>query len=799
MELMKYIKFFNEITTKDLPAVGGKNASLGEMISTLTQQGLRVPEGFAITVDGYWDFLNHNKLVPELKKIIGSDTELNDVTKLREVGKKLRSLIENGEVPTALVDEIVQGYKKLNSLYGQECDVAVRSSATAEDLPGASFAGQQETFLNVKGEQQLIESYRKCCASLFTDRAIMYRIEKGFDHFKVGLSVGVQKMIRSDKGCAGVMFTLDTETGFRDMIMIEASYGLGETVVKGLVTPDEYAVFKPTLAKGFKPIVRKKLGNKDIKLVYGEHGSGTEQQSVHDNDRAHFCLKDEQILELSRYGTVIEKHYSTINKVSTPMDIEWAVDGIDGKLYIIQARPETVHSFEKKAHELTQYVLKNEQNAQPVVTGEAIGQSIAQGTVRVISSINDVTTFNEGDVLVTSMTDPDWVPLMKKASAIITDRGGRTCHAAIVSRELGIVAVVGARNATNELRDGDKVTIDCSAGKTGAVYKGIIPFEVMRIDVGSLPSLPVDVMVNIADPDQAMARSFLPVSGVGLARIEFIMGNLIKIHPMAACEPEKVTDAAILKTVNNLAVSYGDPQSYVVNRLAESVGMIAAAFYPHPVIVRTSDFKTNEYRNLIGGSYFEPEESNPMLGLRGASRYYSSLYSPAFALECAALKKVRDEMGFENVQIMIPFVRTCDEAHKVIELLSDHGLNRGHKGLKIIMMCEVPANVILIDKFLQYFDGISIGSNDLTQMVLAVDRDSELLSNLFDEQDPAVMNMMKQAIEATERHEKYSGICGQAPSDHPEIARFLIECGIDSISLNVDSVMPFIYSLANNQ
>lgn len=794
---MKYIKFFNEITLKDLPAVGGKNASLGEMISTLTQQGLKVPEGFAVTVDGYWDFLNHNKLVPELKKIIGTGIELDDITKLREIGKKLRSLIENADVPAVLSDEIIQAYKKLNSLYGQECDLAVRSSATAEDLPGASFAGQQETYLNVKGDQQLIESYKKCCASLFTDRAIMYRIEKGFDHFKVGLSVGVQKMIRSDKGCAGVMFTLDTETGFRDMIMIEASYGLGETVVKGLVTPDEFAVFKTTLIKGFKPIVRKKLGNKDTKLVYNQHG--TEQQPVSDHDRAHFCLNDEQVLELSRAGVLIEKHYSTLHGSPTPMDIEWALDGIDGKLYIVQARPETVHSLDAKTHELTQYVLNNKSGAMPTVTGESIGQKIAHGTVRIIRSIKDVKTFSQGDILVTSMTDPDWVPLMKKASAIITDRGGRTCHAAIVSRELGISAIVGTLTATTALREGQQVTVDCSTGKTGFVYEGIIPFDVTTINMDSLPALPVDVMVNIADPDQAMIRSFLPVSGVGLARIEFIMGNLIKVHPMAVCEPKKVTDAEIVKTIQNLSQSYGDPKSYVVNRLAESIGMIAAAFYPHPVIVRTSDFKTNEYRNLIGGSYFEPEESNPMLGLRGASRYYNPLYAPAFALECAALKKVRDEMGFENVQIMIPFVRTCDEAHKIIELLSDNGLNRGNKGLKIIMMCEVPANVILIDKFLQYFDGISIGSNDLTQTVLAVDRDSELLSNLFDEQDPAVMSMMKQAIEGAERHEKYSGICGQAPSDHPEIARFLIECGIDSISLNVDSVMPFIYSLANKQ
>lgn len=793
---MKYIRWFNTLTMSDVPAVGGKNASLGEMIKTFTDRGLRIPNGFAVTVDAYWDFLKFNGLTERLQEIIAPLQDVNDIALLRSIGASLRETIESGTLPDDMAREIIESYQALSKQYNVDrCDVAVRSSATAEDLPEASFAGQQETFLNVHDDATLLKKTVACFASLFTDRAIIYRIEKGFDHFDIGISVGVQKMIRSDSACSGVMFTLDTETGFKDMVMIEASYGLGESIVKGTVTPDEYCVFKPMLKAGFKPIVRKKLGTKEIKLVYQADGSGTLTKDVSQRDQHQFCLKDEAILELARAGTIIEDHYSQLHGSWLPMDIEWAQDGYDKQLYIIQARPETVHASPQKDAVITHYTLQKSDDIQPVVQGEAIGQKIVSGTVRVVHSINDIDVFNQGDILVTQMTDPDWVPIMKRAAAIITDRGGRTCHAAIVSRELGIPALVGTHAATDRLHDGDDITVDCAQGKTGYVYKGRIPFESQNIEIDSLPQFPVDIMVNTADPDRAMVHSQLPVMGVGLARTEFIMAHMIRIHPMAACDPEKIKDDAIRSKIDTICAPYSDPQSYVVDVLAHGIGMIAASFYPRPVIVRTSDFKSNEYRNLIGGIYYEPEEANPMIGLRGASRYYNQLYAPAFALECAALRKVRADMGLDNLQVMIPFVRTVDEARSITQTLQAHGLQRGDADLKVIMMCEVPSNVIMIEQFLEHFDGISIGSNDLTQLTLAVDRDSEYLAPLFDERDPAVMATMKYAVEGARSAGKYSGICGQAPSDYPEIAQFLIDCGIDSISLSPDSVMNFIYSL----
>ncbi len=792
---MKYIKWFSDVNMADVSSVGGKNASLGQMISQLTQQGLRVPNGFAVTAEGYWHFINSNHLPEPIKKLMNQLTEIQDLKKLRQIGQSVRSLIVGGTMPEDMKKEIVAAYHLLSKEYDQkETDVAVRSSATAEDLPTASFAGQQETYLNVRGDNHLIEACKKSMASLFTDRAIVYRTEKGFDHFKVALSVGVQKMIRADIGVAGVIFSVDTETGFKDVVMIESSFGLGESIVKGLVTPDEFVVFQKTLEQGFEPIIKKKIGQKDQKLIYKDDPKEpTEIVPTTKEEQDSFSLSDQEILELARATTIIEKHYSEINNRWMPMDIEWAKDGIDKKLYILQARPETIHGIKEEKNILYRFELQAKEKPTVLLMGQSIGQQIISGPVRVIQSADFIDQVQKGDILVTDMTDPDWVPAMKRAAGIITNRGGRTCHAAIVSRELGVPAIVGAQGATKILHDEQIITLDCSQGMDGFIYEGAIPFKVISIELKELPKLPIELLVNLADPDRAFTVSQLPVDGVGLARVEFIFSNDIKVHPMALLQPEKIKDQKIKEKINYISRAYPSKEDFFIQTLAQGVGTIAAAFYPKPVIVRLSDFKTNEYGNLLGGQYFEPKEENPMLGFRGASRYYHPLYKDAFVLECSALKLVRDKMGLVNMQIMVPFVRTVNQAKQVGELMAQHGLKRGENGLKLIMMCEVPSNVLLMDKFAQYFDGFSIGSNDLTQLTLGVDRDSQLLAKQFDERDEAVKLMLEMAVESAKKLGKYIGICGQAPSDFPELAQFLIDLKIDSISLNADSVLPFLF------
>ena len=789
---------FKELQNSDVSQVGGKNASLGQMISQLSGKGIEIPDGFAVTAEAYWYFIEYNEILPKMKEVMGSLKDPKDMKLLKKVGSSIRSMIVGGKMPEDLKKEIEQAYLNLSEQYGHECvDVAVRSSATAEDLPTASFAGQQETFLNVVGVDNLVESCKKSMASLFTDRAIVYRIEQGFDHFDVALSVGVQKMIRSDLASAGVIFTLDTETGFKDVVIINSAYGLGEVVVKGEVIPDEFLVYKPMLQKSFSSIVKKSLGDKQIKIVYAQNeDSFTKTIEATEQEKNSFSLTDEEILQLSRYAVTIEEHYSDLNGAWSPMDIEWAKDGVDGKLYILQARPETVHSSKHKEF-LKLYTLKDKKAASKIlVKGQSIGNKIVSGKANVIASVKDIQQVQEGDILITQMTDPDWVPAMKKAAGIVTERGGRTCHAAIVSRELNIPAIVGAQEVTKTIKTGQEVTIDCSRGKTGYVYDGVISFDEVDIPVGKLSTadVPCEVMVNIADPDSAFAVSFLPNDGVGLARIEFIINNFIQIHPMALIHPEKIQDPNILKNIEQITIAYADKQAFFVDNLAYGIATIAAAFYPKPVIVRLSDFKSNEYRNLIGGIYFEPEEQNPMLGWRGASRYYHENYKKAFALECKAIKKVREEIGLTNVKVMVPFVRTVKEAENVLKELEKNSLTRGENNLEIVMMCEIPSNVILMDQFCKLFDGFSIGSNDLTQLTLGVDRDSDLLAPLFDERDESVKKMMAMAIEGALKAQKYIGICGQAPSDLPEIAKFLIECSITSLSLNPDTVAQFLMS-----
>ena len=763
---MKYIKFFEEININDTNLVGGKNSSIGEMIQNLSKFGIIIPAGFAITSDAYWFYLKHNNLLEKLKIIMDQLLGSSDVKILQSVGMQARELILQGDFPQELSIEILKAYKELSLRYNQqECDVAVRSSATAEDLPTASFAGQQATYLNVHGTHTLLLSVKKCMASLFTDRAIFYRVQNKFDHFQVTLSVGVQKMVRSDLACSGVAFSLDTETGFRDIVEISSSYGLGDSIVQGLVNPDEFHVHKKTLELGFEPIIKKYLGNKETKIIYAKQRT----ESVK-----------------------VEEDYSNLRGSWSPMDIEWAKDGIDGKLYIVQARSETVHSL-LRVDKLVRYHLTNpEQPKNILVAGLSVGQKIAYGKVRIIKSIKDISSFVSGDILVTGMTDPDWVPVMKKAAAIITDRGGRTCHAAIVSRELGIPAIIGTQNATQVLKEGQAITVDCSKGSVGNVYAGILPFEIETTELKTLPKAPVEVMLNIADPNRAFEVSFLPVSGVGLARIEFIINSIIKVHPMAIVFPEKIKDKKILEKINQLAQGYDSLREFFVSSLAQGIASIAGAFYPKEVIVRLSDFKSNEYRDLLGGEYFEPSEENPMIGFRGAIRYCSEMYGPAFALECQAVKRAYEIMGFKNIKIMIPFVRTIYEAQCAMGSLSQHGIDKEKMGLKVYMMCEIPSNVLLIEEFAKIFDGFSIGSNDLTQLTLGADRDSNLLGVTFNEQDEAVLKFIKMAIDGAKKSGKYIGICGQAPSDFPDFADFVIKSGIDSVSLNPDSVIPFL-------
>ena len=782
----KYTRWFEETTIEDVPLVGGKNASLGEMYRELTSKGIKIPNGFSVTAEAYWHTLKAGGILEKLKKTLdGLDTA--NVADLSKRGKIARDLILEAGIPDDLWEEIKTGYDRLCEQYGEDTDVAVRSSATAEDLPTASFAGQQETYLNIRGYPGLRDACTRCFASLFTDRAISYRVTNKFDHFKVGLSIGIMKMVRSDLASSGVIFTLDTETGFRDVVFITGAYGLGENIVQGQVNPDEFYVFKPTFREGYKPIIQKKVGNKEIKMIYGRGDSKvlTRNVEVPEADRLRFCIDDEEVLELAGYAITIEDHYSEKYREPRPMDIEWAKDGITGELFIVQARPETVQSQRSKEI-LETYVL--EKQSEIIVKGRSVGSKIASGKAHVITDVSDLPSFKPGEILIADTTTPDWEPVMKTAAAIVTNKGGRTCHAAIVSRELGIPAVVGAGNATEVLETGREITVSCAEGEDGLVYDGILPFHKDTLSLKDLKRPKTEIMMNLGNPEEAFAFSMIPNDGIGLARLEFIITSYIKIHPMALVHPEKVKDPKVLREIEQLTGGY-NKEEYFVERLAQGVGTIVAAFYPKPVVVRMSDFKTNEYASLLGGIYFEMVENNPMIGFRGASRYFDERYREGFALECRAMKNVRDEMGLTNLILMIPFCRTVEEARKVIAEMEKNGLKRGENGLQVYVMCEIPNNVLLIDEFSEFFDGFSIGSNDLTQLTLGVDRDSELLAAEFDERDPGVMKIMAMAVQGAKRNGRHSGICGQAPSDFPEIAEFLVKQAIDSISLNPDSVM----------
>ena len=780
------VRWFSEISIEDVPDVGGKNASLGEMYQRLTPRGVKVPNGFATTADAYRQFLREARLDRAIEDILaGLDTQ--NLADLRMRGLKVRQAILAAELPDALEHAITEAYDRLGDKRSEPVDVAVRSSATAEDLPDASFAGQQETYLNVQGHRALIESCKRCFASLFTDRAISYRADKGYGHLKVALSIGIQRMVRSDLATAGVMFTIDTESGFRDAILINASFGLGENVVQGSVNPDEYCVFKPTLKTGSRPILQKKLGNKEFKLVYDVGGGKMVKNiPVAPEDRSRFALSDDEILTLARWGCEIEDHYSQNKGHESPMDIEWAKDGFTGELFVVQARPETVES-RKPRDVLETYRLT--EHGKALIKGRSVGEKIASGPVRVIKSAQFLQQFQAGEVLVTDKTDPDWEPIMKKAAAIVTNRGGRTCPAAIVSRELGLPAVVGTEQGTEVLRDGQIVTVSCAEGDVGLVYEGKLSFEVERINLQALARPNTKVMMNVGNPEDAFALSLIPNDGVGLAREEFIISNYIKVHPLALLDHERLDDPAVKSEIDLLTAGYADKPAFFVDKLAQGVGMIAAAFYPKDVIVRMSDFKSNEYANLVGGRRYEPVEENPMIGFRGASRYYDPRYQAGFALECRAMKKVRDEMGLTNVKLMIPFCRTVEEGRAVAAEMAKHGLERGKNALELYVMCEIPSNVILAKEFAQIFDGFSIGSNDLTQLTLGVDRDSAIVAHIFDERNDAVKTLIASVIASAKAAGRKVGICGQAPSDYPEFARFLVEHGIDSISLNPDAVM----------
>jgi pyruvate,water dikinase len=781
-----FIKNFADITIDDIPLVGGKNASLGEMVRELSGRGVKVPDGFAITADGYRHFIREAGLDGFIRKVL-ADLDTGNLVNLSERGRAVREAIRAAVLPRDLQDEIAAAYGRLQGDGATPPDVAVRSSATAEDLPDASFAGQQETYLNVEGLSALLETCRRCFASLFTDRAISYRVDKGFDHFQTALSIGVQRMVRSDLACSGVMFTIDPESGFRDAVLISAAYGLGENVVQGVVTPDEYIVFKPMLMTGYRPIVQKTIGSKEFKLVYDTGGGRmVKNVPVSRADRGRLALTDDEVLVLARWGCVVEDHYSQKRGVAVPMDLEWAKDGRTGELFIVQARPETVQS--QRDREVLESWRLGERGL-VVATGRAVGEKIATGRVRVIEDAGGMGDFQVGEVLVTDKTDPDWQPIMKKAAAIVTNRGGRTCHAAIVSRELGVPAVVGTGHGTAALRDGQMVTVSCAEGDAGFVYDGALAFETTRMRVSEVGRPRTRILLNLANPEEAFRSSFLPSDGVGLARMEFIINTFIKIHPLALIHFDQLEDAAAKAEIAVLTSGYEDKPQFFVETLARGVAMLAAAFYPREVILRLSDFKSNEYASLIGGRAYEPEEENPMIGFRGASRYYHPRYQEGFALECRAVKKVRDEMGLTNLKVMIPFCRTVEEGRRVQEEMARHGLRRGDNGLEIYVMCEIPSNVILAGEFAEIFDGFSIGSNDLTQLILGVDRDSEIVAPLFDERNPAVKTMIAQVIAACRARGCKIGICGQAPSDYPEFARFLVEQGIDSMSLNPDTVL----------
>ncbi|WP_104706450.1 pyruvate, water dikinase [Helicobacter bizzozeronii] len=788
---MRYIKFYQELNNRDIALVGGKNASIGEMFQELVPSGIKVPNGFAITSEAYWYLLEQGGIKEQIIQLL-KDVDATELDVLKMRSKQIRDLIFGTPFPADLRDEILQAYQMLSDEYNmREADVAVRSSATAEDLPDASFAGQQDTYLNVKGKAELVHYIKACLSSLFTDRAISYRASRGFDHLKVALSVGVQKMVRADKASAGVMFSIDTETGFQDAIFITSNWGLGESVVGGLVNPDEFYVFKPTLKAGKQPIIKRQLGDKSQKIVYASRGSESPTKSVVTpaDEYYRFSLSDEDILSLARYAVIIEEHYSKEAGQYRPMDIEWAKDGDSGEIFIVQARPETVQSQQMENRIYEKYRFKDKAPKEVLLTGKAIGSKIGIGKVRVINSLDHMNIFKEGEVLVTDNTDPDWEPIMKKASAVITNRGGRTCHAAIVAREIGVPTIVGAIGATESLYTGMEVTISCAEGEQGYIYGGAHPFEVERIALDNLSEPKTKIYLNIGNPEKAFKFSQLPNHGVGLARMELIMLNQIKAHPLALVDMHHNKSVPDREKIESLIAGYEGPKDFFIKKIAEGMGMISAAFYPKPVIVRTSDFKSNEYMRMLGGGAYEPHEENPMLGFRGASRYYSDLYKEAFGWECEALCLVREQMGLTNMKIMIPFLRTIEEAKKVLEILRKNGLESGKNGLDIYIMCELPVNVILADDFLNLFDGFSIGSNDLTQLTLGVDRDGQLVSHVFDERNPAMLEMFRRAIEACQKHGKYCGICGQAPSDYIEVAEFLVKHGISSLSLNPDSVI----------
>ncbi len=786
-EQANYIRWFNELTIDDVSLVGGKNASLGEMYRELTPQGIQIPNGFAVTAEAYRYVLDQTHSWEALHQAL-DDLNPDDVADLAKRARKAREIIYAAPFPKDLERQIIEAFNQLKQQYGDDLSVAVRSSATAEDLPTASFAGQQDTYLNIRGDQALLDSCKRCFASLFTDRAIHYRVDQGFDHFKLALSIGIMKMVRSDLDASGVMFSLDTESGFRDVVFITGAYGLGENVVQGAVDPDEFYVHKPTFEQGHRAVLRRTLGAKKIKMVYSE---GRTREPTHnivtsEEERNRFCINDTDALTLADYAIKIEKHYSAKAGQAKPMDIEWAKDGLDGTLYIVQARPETVVS-QLRGMVLEQYSLKSK--AEPIVTGHAVGSKIATGNARIIDNVEQLNSFNPGDVLVADMTTPDWEPVMKMASAIVTNRGGRTCHAAIISRELGVPAVVGCDNATTMIKHNSPVTVSCAEGDVGKVYSGLLDFAINSTDLSGLQRPKTKIMLNIGNPELAFKTSFLPNDGVGLARMEFIITEYIKAHPMALIHPEKVQDAAEREQLSRLTRNYADAEDYFIQKLSEGVGTIAAAFYPKPVVVRMSDFKTNEYATLLGGSWFEFDEANPMIGFRGASRYIHPAYAEGFALECRAMKRVRDEMGLSNVILMIPFCRRVEEARRVLDYMAQLGLKRGEQGLEIYVMCEIPNNVIQIDAFSEYFDGFSIGSNDLTQLTLGVDRDSAIIAEDFDERDPGVKEMIRLAVDGARRNGRHCGLCGQAPSDYPEMAEFLVEIGIDSMSLNPDTVL----------
>ncbi|MBU2612410.1 MAG: phosphoenolpyruvate synthase [Nanoarchaeota archaeon] len=783
-----FILEFKNISINDIPFVGGKNASLGEMYRELTKKGVLIPDGFAVTAYAYRYFLEKTGLKGKIKSILSS-LNVKNTRNLSEHAKKVRNEILKTKLPEELTKEIISYYKKLSHSYKEKyTDVAVRSSATAEDLPDASFAGQQDTYLNIKGEEEVLKSCVKSFASLFTDRAIFYREQKGFNHFDIALSIGIQKMVRSDLASSGVVFSLDTESGFKDVVYITSIYGLGENIVQGMVNPDEFYVHKPTMKKGFKSIISKKVGDKKIKMIYSRnYKKPVKNIDVPKNMRKKFSINDEEIIKLAKWTVLIEEHYKK------PMDIEWAKDGKLGKLFVVQARPETVQS-RKDSNVLEDFVLKKK--GEILVTGKSVGSRIGSGKVRVIKNVSGINSFKKGEVLVTEMTDPDWVPIMKKASAIVTNRGGRTCHAAIISRELKIPAIVGTDNGTEILKNGEFATVSCAQGETGYVYKGKLKYKIIKHNLKKIPKTKTKIMLISGTPEEAFEQSFIPNEGVGLAREEFIIASYIKIHPNALINFEKLKDKKLKKQIENLTKGYKDKKQFYIDKLAEGIGTIAAAFYPKDVIVRTSDFKTNEYANLIGGKIYEPNEENPMLGWRGASRYYHKGFIEAFKLECKALKKVRNTFGLKNVKVMIPFCRTIKEGKKVEKIMKKEGLKRGKDGLEIYVMCEIPSNVVLADEFSKIFDGFSIGSNDLTQLALGLDRDSEVVSGIANENNPAIKKLISEVIQKAKKNSKKIGICGQGPSDFPEFAQFLVKEGIDSISLNPDSVIKTILKIA---